>query len=172
MQILAVHVCAQLCMYVQHTLYHSPLPILISTLWFSHMIFSKFNQSKIITNPFHSLINGLFHKTWAGIRGQEFLPEFGDAGPTKPFERRMKFTSPTHCKSTSLTVLVTFPCTRPSTKSWDLKSLTKFSRESRERPSIKARYLSIIDQREYSRIKSLTSLHKEHLKTNVARNVS
>lgn len=163
-----VHSCACMC----STHFITPLPILISTLWFSHMIFSKFNQSKIITNPFHSLINSLFHKTWPGIRGQEFLPEFGDAGPTKPFERRMKFTSPTHCKSTSLTVLVTFPCTRPSTKSWDLKSLTKFSRESRERPSIKARYLSIIDQREYSRIKSLTSLHKEHLKTNVARNVS
>lgn len=67
-------------------------------------------------------------------------------------------------RTLTLTVLVTFPCTRPSTKSWALNSLTKLSRDSRERPSIKARYLSIIDQREYSRIKSRTSLQRAEKK--------
>lgn len=57
-----------------------------------------------------------------------------------------------------LTRLVKFPCTRPSTKSCDLKALTKDERDSMERPFISVWYLSIMDHLPCSKIRRRTSL--------------
>lgn len=57
-----------------------------------------------------------------------------------------------------LTLLVKFPCTRPSTKSCDLKALTKDERDSMERPFISVWYLSIMDHLPCSKIRRRTSL--------------
>lgn len=57
-----------------------------------------------------------------------------------------------------LTLLVKFPCTRPSTKSCALKALTKDERDSMERPFISVWYLSIMDHLPCSKIRRRTSL--------------
>lgn len=63
-----------------------------------------------------------------------------------------------------LTLFVKFPCTRPSTKSCDLKALTKDERDSMERPFISVWYLSIMDHLPCSKIRRRTSL--QHKKEN------
>lgn len=57
-----------------------------------------------------------------------------------------------------LTLLVKFPCTRPSTKSCDLKALTKDERDSMERPFISVWYLSVMDHLPCSKMRRRTSL--------------
>lgn len=69
-----------------------------------------------------------------------------------------------------LTLLVKFPCTRPSTKSCDLKALTNDERDSMERPFISVWYLSIMDHRPCSKIRRRTSLQcKEETKPQAAK---
>lgn len=145
-------------------------------LLFPHTIFNNqyHNFTKSISPKALSIISShLIKKVFPSIR----TAVLGQLWPVRttelPFlENYCNFrahnsiqTSPRATEHLTLTVLVTFPCTRPSTKSWDLNSLTKLSRDSRERPSIKARYLSIIDQRAYSRIKSRTSLFRGQKKS-------
>lgn len=73
----------------------------------------------------------------------------------KHLKNRFEFVS---AAEAVLTLLVKFPCTRPSTKSCDLKALTKDERDSMESPFISVWYLSIMDHLPCSRIRRRTSL--------------
>lgn len=63
-------------------------------------------------------------------------------------------------KVCKLTVLVKFPCTSPSAYSSDLNLLTNSMSSPTLSPSSTAWYFWMVDQRECSRIRSLTSLRR------------
>lgn len=90
-------------------------------------------------------------------RGSQLAGECWSSGNCVKAHFKNKF----ECMSAAeavLTLLVKFPCTRPSTKSCDLKALTKDERDSMERPFISVWYLSIMDHLPCSKIRRRTSL--------------